>query len=88
MDWRQSHTRFIKQTATRLGFDYCGIAKAERLDDDAARLEQWLNKDMHGTMKYMENHFELRVNPGLLVPGAQVGDHIIKKLLSKYTAGR
>ena len=65
------HTQFIKQTATQLGFDYCGIAKAERLDADANRLEQWLNKDMHGAMKYMENHFELRVNPCLLVPGAR-----------------
>ena len=45
MDCTQTHTRFIKQTASRLGFDYCGIAKAERLDEDAARLEQWLNKE-------------------------------------------
>jgi epoxyqueuosine reductase len=66
-----THTRIIKQTATQLGFDYCGIARAERLDADARRLEQWLNKDMHGTMKYMENHFDLRVNPSLLVPGAR-----------------
>jgi epoxyqueuosine reductase len=66
-----TYTKFIKQTAWQIGFDYCGIAKAERLDDDALRLEQWLNKGMHGSMKYMENHFELRVNPALLVPGAK-----------------
>ena len=68
---QQSHTGLIKQTARRLGFDYCGIAKAERLDDDAVRLENWLKKGMHGSMNYMENHFELRVNPYKLVPGAK-----------------
>jgi len=100
MDRRQSHTRFIKQTATRLGFDYCGIAKAVRLDDDAARLEQWLNNDMHGTMKYMENHFELRVNPRLLVPGARSVITLLKNYfqntrqeddavkISKYALGK
>ena len=61
----------IKQMASRQGFDYCGIARAQRLDDDAVRLEQWLNKGMHGAMKYMENHFELRVDPAKLVPGAK-----------------
>ena len=54
-----------------MGFDYCGIAKALPLDEDARRLEQWLNKDMHGTMQYMENHFDLRIDPGKLVPGAR-----------------
>ena len=54
-----------------LGFDYCGIAKAQQLDDDARRLEQWLHKGMHGKMEYMENHFDMRVNPVLLVPGAR-----------------
>jgi len=66
-----THTQAIKRLAAQLGFDYCGIAKAERLNDDANRLEDWLKKDMHGAMKYMENHFELRVNPCLLVPGAK-----------------
>ncbi|MGZ8539693.1 MAG: tRNA epoxyqueuosine(34) reductase QueG [Chitinophagaceae bacterium] len=66
-----THTRFIKQTAAGLGFDYCGIAKAERLNADAERLEKWLRNDMHGSMQYMENHFELRVNPCNLVPGAK-----------------
>lgn len=71
MNKHNSYTRFIKQTASLLGFDYCGIAKAQRLDDDAERLESWLNKGMHGSMQYMEKHFELRVNPCILVPGAK-----------------
>ncbi|MDP4265228.1 MAG: tRNA epoxyqueuosine(34) reductase QueG [Bacteroidota bacterium] len=69
--------------SSRLGFDYCGIAKAQRLDDDALRLEQWLNKGMHGTMKYMENHFELRVDPRRLVPGAR---SVITLLKNYYPA--
>lgn len=64
-------TSFIKATAQELGFDYCGIARARPLDDDARRLESWLNKEMHGKMNYMENHFDLRVDPRKLVPGAQ-----------------
>lgn len=67
----QQHTCFIKKTATELGFGFCGIARAERLDDDARRLEQWLNKGMQGSMHYMENHFDMRVDPGKLVPGAK-----------------
>jgi epoxyqueuosine reductase len=65
------HSRFIKETAQQLGFSYCGIAKAEPLNEDARRLEKWLKKGLHGSMKYMENHFDLRVNPCLLVPGAR-----------------
>lgn len=61
----------IKQTAVQLGFDYCGIARAEKLDDDARRLEKWLNKGMHGSMQYMENYFDLRIDPAKLVPGAK-----------------
>jgi epoxyqueuosine reductase len=65
------HTRFIKEAAQGLGFDFCGIAKASFLNDDARRLETWLQKGMHGNMQYMQNHFDLRVNPEKLVPGAQ-----------------
>ena len=54
-----------------MGFTYCGIARAEQLDEDARRLEQWLNKGMQGTMQYMENHFDLRIDPRKLVPGTQ-----------------
>jgi epoxyqueuosine reductase len=64
-------TYTIKEIATQSGFNYCGIARAVPLDDDARRLEAWLNKGMNGTMHYMEKHFELRVNPQKLVPGAK-----------------
>ena len=65
------HTHFIKQTAHALGFDFCGIAKATYLDADARRLENWLQQGFHGKMQYMENHFDLRVDPAKLVPGAK-----------------
>lgn len=67
----QEHSAFIKKTAAGLGFDHCGIARAEKLDDDARRLEQWLSKGMHGTMHYMEKYFDMRVDPQQLVPGAR-----------------
>lgn len=54
-----------------MGFNYCGIAKAKFLNDDARRLEHWLNKGFNGTMQYMENYFDLRVNPQKIVPGAK-----------------
>lgn len=62
---------FIKETSSKLGFDFCGIAKAVVLDDDARRLEQWLKQDFHGEMEYMERHFDLRIDPQKLVPGAK-----------------
>ena len=67
----EKNTRFIKSAATTLGFDYCGIAKAEKLDEDAKRLETWLNKGFQGKMNYMENYFDLRIDPSKLVPGAK-----------------
>lgn len=66
-----NHTSLIKTYAAGLGFDYCGIAKAALLDEDARRLESWLNKGLHGNMQYMENHFDLRIDPGKLVPDAR-----------------
>jgi epoxyqueuosine reductase len=65
------NTIWIKEKCNELGFDYCGIARAERLDDDARRLDAWLTKGMHGKMQYMENHFDLRTDPTRLVPGAK-----------------
>ena len=65
------HTQQIKQFARSLGFSFCGIAKAQRLDEDARRLEKWLTKGMQGQMKYMENYFDLRIDPSKLVPGAK-----------------
>src|SRR6187431_2078628 len=67
----QHYTAFIKKTAATLGFDYCGIAKATRLDDDARRLEQWLRSGMQGGMQYMEKYFDMRIDPQQLVPGAR-----------------
>jgi epoxyqueuosine reductase len=71
MDPTAKHTRFIKTAAAELGFSHCGIARAEPLEDDARRLEQWLNKGMQGSMHYMEKHFDLRIDPSKLVPGAR-----------------
>ncbi len=66
-----SHTHLVKSEARKLGFEYCGIARAEFLDEDARRLERWLQQGMQGTMQYMENYFDLRTDPTKLVPGAR-----------------
>ena len=65
------HTKWVKQLAIEHGFDYCGIARAQPLDEDARRLEAWLQKGLHGNMQYMQNYFDLRVDPTKLVPGAK-----------------
>ena len=65
------NTQFLKQAAKKLGFSFCGIAKAEKLDKEGNQLETWLNKGYHGKMGYMENHFEKRIDPRELVPGAK-----------------
>jgi epoxyqueuosine reductase len=75
---REHHTSIVKEAATRHGFDYCGIAKAQQLDEDARRLENWLQQGMHGSMSYMENHFDMRVDPTKLVPGAKSVITLIK----------
>jgi epoxyqueuosine reductase len=67
----ERHNNLIKETAQRLGFMSCGIAKAEPLHEDARRLEQWLHNNYQAGMHYMEQHFDLRVDPQKLVPGAQ-----------------
>jgi epoxyqueuosine reductase len=67
----KKNTDLIKKFSTQLGFDYCGIARARLLSEDARRLESWLHKGMHGTMQYMENYFDLRIDPSKLVPGAK-----------------
>jgi epoxyqueuosine reductase len=66
-----NHASYIKSLATTLGFDYCGIAKAVKLDEDARRLEAWLQKGMQGSMHYMEKNFDLRIDPSKLLPGAK-----------------
>jgi epoxyqueuosine reductase len=65
------HTHIIKSIATQQGFSYCGISKAEFLEEDAPRLEEWLKRGYQGKMSYLENHFDKRLDPTLLVPGAK-----------------
>ena len=76
-------TSIIKQEAQRLGFLSCGISKAEFLEQEAPRLEKWLKQNMQGQMSYMENHFDKRLNPTLLVDGAK---SVISLLLNYYPA--
>ena len=54
-----------------MGFDFCGISRAEFLEEEAPRLEKWLHQGMHGQMGYMANHFDQRLDPRLLVEGAK-----------------
>ena len=65
------NTQLIKSKAKELGFDYVGISKSEFLEQQAPRLEQWLKEERHGKMKYMENHFDMRLNPNLIVDNAK-----------------
>ena len=67
----EKNTIIIKEEAARLGFMSCGIAKAVQLDDDAVRLEKWLNNGYNSGMAYMERYFDLRIDPRKLVPGAK-----------------
>jgi len=81
----ENHTRIVKALAAQLGFDYCGIADAVALTDDARKLESWLNKGYHGAMKYMENYFELRTDPRKLVPGARSVITLLKNYYPETT---
>ncbi|MBS1586210.1 MAG: tRNA epoxyqueuosine(34) reductase QueG [Bacteroidetes bacterium] len=67
----------------RLGFSNCGIADAVYLDEDAKRLQQWLDKGYQGDMSYMERYFDLRTDPRKLVPGAK---SVITLLLNYFPA--
>ncbi|MEG3657432.1 tRNA epoxyqueuosine(34) reductase QueG [Arenibacter palladensis] len=75
------HTQLIKAEAKRLGFLSCGISKAQFLEEEAPRLEKWLNKNMHGEMGYMENHFDKRLDPTKLVEGSK---SVISLLLNYF----
>ena len=77
------YTAFIKSEAKRLGFISCGISKAAFLEKEAPRLENWLNKNHQGQMAYMENNFDKRLNPKLLVDDAK---SVISLLLNYYPA--
>ncbi len=65
------NSRKIKEKAIELGFLQAGIARACLLKEDSARLREWLDRGYHGSMGYMENHFEKRVDPCELVEGAR-----------------
>lgn len=67
----KERTEFVKATAHKLGFSFCGVSKAEFLSEEAPRLEAWLRKGYQGKMGYLENHFDKRLDPTLLVPGAR-----------------
>tara|TARA_R110002049_G_scaffold150274_5_gene313446 strand:+ start:3237 stop:4160 length:924 start_codon:yes stop_codon:yes gene_type:complete len=79
-----SQTKLIKQEAKRLGFLSCGISKAQFLEEEAPRLEKWLNNNRHGQMQYMENHFDKRLDPTLLVEDSK---SVISLLLNYYPEG-
>ncbi len=64
-------TQIVKQLALAEGFDFCGISKAEFLEEEAPRLENWLKSEKHGAMQYMEGHFDKRLDPTKLVPGTK-----------------
>lgn len=68
---KSKNTEIVKSIAAGLGFSFCGIAKAEFLADEAPRLEEWLQRGYQGKMSYLENHFDKRLDPTLLVPGAK-----------------
>jgi len=80
---KQKHTTLIKQESKRLGFDFCGISKAEFLEEEAPRLEKWLKEEKNGKMQYMENYFDLRLDPTKLMPGAK---SVISLLLNYFPA--
>lgn len=81
MSSSEKYTQLIKSEARRLGFLSCGISKAEFLEEDAPRLETWLNQNMHGEMSYMENYFDKRLDPTKLVPDSK---SVISLLLNYY----
>lgn len=78
---KTTYTRLIKTEAKRLGFLSCGISKAQFLEEEAPRLEKWLNNHMHGQMQYMENHFDKRLDPTKLVEDSKT---VISLLLNYY----
>ncbi|MBD3582370.1 tRNA epoxyqueuosine(34) reductase QueG [Flavobacterium selenitireducens] len=81
MNQKSKNTTFIKSEAKRLGFLSCGISKAGFLEEEAPRLEAWLNANRNGEMAYMENHFDKRLDPTKLVEGSK---SVISLLLNYF----
>ncbi len=75
------YTELIKSEAKRLGFLSCGISQAGFLEAEAPRLERWLKDNNNGEMRYMENHFDKRLDPTLLVEGSK---SVVSLLLNYY----
>ena len=82
LDKKSHYSESIKNKAKALGFLSCGISKADFLEEEAPRLEQWLNQNYHGEMAYMANHFDKRLDPRVLVPGAK---SVVSLLLNYHT---
>lgn len=78
----QERSRWMKQKSRDLGFSFCGISDARFLEEEAPRLEAWLNAEHHGAMGYMANHFDKRLDPRLLVPGAKT---VVSLLFNYHT---
>ena len=83
MSVAEKNKNLIKNEAHRLGFDFVGFSKANFLAEDAPRLERYLKENMHGEMKYMENHFDKRLDPRLLVDDAKT---VISFLINYFPA--
>ena len=79
---KQQYSHIIKQEAYRLGFDFVGISKAEKMEEESRKLEAWLNQSKHGKMGYMANHFEKRTDPTKLVEGAK---SVVSLMYNYYT---
>ncbi|GAB3166415.1 tRNA epoxyqueuosine(34) reductase QueG [Telluribacter humicola] len=77
----QQRSKFLKAKAIELGFDFCGISKAEFLEEEAPRLDEWLTRNYHGQMAWMANHFDKRLDPRKLVDGAR---SVVTVLLNYY----
>jgi epoxyqueuosine reductase len=85
MSRASQYSKLIKAKAKELGFDFCGISKADFLEKQAPRLEDWLNRNYHGEMAWMANHFDKRLDPTKLVPGAK---SVISVMLNYFPSKR
>ena len=85
MSRASQYSELIKAKAKELGFDFCGISKADFLEEQAPRLEDWLNRNYHGEMAWMANHFDKRLDPTKLVPGAK---SVISVMLNYFPSKR
>ena len=81
MNRQTQYTRLIKNKARELGFFFCGISKADFLNNEAHQLDAWLKNGYQGKMTYMENHFDKRLDPRKLVPNAKT---VVSLLLNYY----